>query len=92
MDGPRAAPHSALHLPSLAVALAIMLGATIYPPLLAGADGRADHPLAALLFIAMSAAMVRGVGFVARRTAWRLLFSGWSWAAALALALLRAVS
>lgn len=88
----RDAPRSALHLPSLAVALAIMLATTAYPPLLARPDGRADHALAALLFAAMSAALVRGVGFIPRAALWRLLFSGWGWAAALALALARALT
>ena len=42
--------------------------------------------LAMALFWAMSAGFVRGVGFVPQRWAWRALFSGWSCAAALALA------
>lgn len=92
MDETRSGPRSTLHLPSLGVALSILLGTTIYPPLLAQPDGSADHALAVLLFVAMSAALVRGVGFVPRRAGWRLLFSSWSWAAALALALARALS
>lgn len=92
MDSERPGPRSTLHLPSLGVALAILFATTIYPPLLARADGHADHTLATLLFVAMSAALVRGVGFVPRHAGWRLLFSSWSWAAALALALARALS
>ena len=35
-----------MHLPSLAVALAIMVVGTLYPPLMADAGGHADHRLA----------------------------------------------
>jgi predicted membrane protein len=38
------------------------------------------------LFWAMSSGFVRGVGFVPRARVWRWLFSGWTCAAALALA------
>jgi len=79
-SGPRA------HLPSLAAALAIMVGGTLYPPLMADAAGHADHGLAMALLWAMSAGFVRGVGFVPRRRLWRWLFSGWAVAAALAAA------
>jgi predicted membrane protein len=79
-------PPSRVHLPSLAVALAIMVGGTLYPPLMADAAGRADHGLATALFWAMSAGFVRGVGFVPRATVWRWLFSGWACAAGLLLA------
>lgn len=79
-------PHAALHLPSLGAALAIMLAATLYPPLLADAQGHADHGLAAALFTAMAAGFVRGVGFVPRARLWRWLFSGWACAAALLVA------
>ncbi|NDV12527.1 cyd operon YbgE family protein [Crenobacter caeni] len=50
--------------PLLVVGLALMLGLTVYPALLAGSDGRADHLAALAAFWAMSAAFVRGVGFV----------------------------
>ncbi len=75
-----------VQVPSLAVALFIMVGGTLYPPLMADAVGRADHNLAMALFWAMSAGFVRGVGFVPRAAVWRWLFSGWSCAAALLLA------
>jgi len=81
---PRQPPGT--HLPSLAVALLIMVVGTLYPPLMADATGQADHPLALALFWAMSAGFVRGVGFVPRLWIWRLIFSGWSCAAALLLA------
>ena len=79
-----AAPR--MQLPSLAVALVIMVAGTLYPPLMADAAGKADHNLAMALFWAMSAGFVRGVGFVPRLWVWRALFSGWSCAAALLLA------
>jgi predicted membrane protein len=77
---------AAVHLPSLLVAVAIMLGGSVYPQLFARADGTADHGLAMALFWAMSAGFVRGVGFLPRALVWRLLFSGWSCLAGLLLA------
>ena len=77
---------SRIQLPSLTVALLIMVGGTLYPPLMADAAGKADHNLAMALFWAMSAGFVRGVGFVPRRWIWRAIFSGWACAAALLLA------
>ena len=71
---------------SLLIAVAIMLVCTLYPPLMATPDGKADHGLAMALFTAMSVAFVRGVGFVPRARVWRWLFSGWTCFAALALA------
>ena len=75
-----------VHLPSLLAALAIMLGGSVYPLLFADAQGRADHGLALALFWAMSAGLVRGVGFVPRFPVWRWLFSGWACLAGLLLA------
>jgi hypothetical protein len=49
-----------MHLPSLFVALTIMLGGTLYPPLMADAAGKADHGLALALFLAMSTGLIRG--------------------------------
>lgn len=77
---------SHMHLPSLAAGLLIMVVGTLYPQLMADATGKADHVLAMVLFWAMSAGFVRGVGFVPQRWVWRALFSGWSCAATLALA------
>ncbi|MCZ4312191.1 cyd operon YbgE family protein [Comamonadaceae bacterium G21597-S1] len=85
-SGAGAANTPRMHLPSLLVALAIMIGGTLYPPLMADAAGQADHGLAMLLFWAMSAGFIRGVGFVPRAAVWRWLFSGWSCATALVLA------
>ncbi|MCP1463233.1 MULTISPECIES: cyd operon YbgE family protein [Pseudomonas] len=77
---------SRLHPLSLLIAVAIMLVCTLYPPLMAAPDGKADHGLAMALFTAMSVAFVRGVGFVPRARAWRWLFSGWTCFASLAVA------
>ncbi len=79
-------PTSRIHVLSLVVAVAIMLSCSVYPPLIAAADGNADHALASALFAAMSVAFVKGVGFVPRLFIWRWLFSGWTCLAALALA------
>ena len=77
---------SVMHVPSLFAALAIMLAGTIYPLLLARQNGSVDHGFVLALFWAMSAGLVRGVGFVPRAVRWKLLFSGWSCAAGLLLA------
>lgn len=82
----RPAETARVHWASLSVALLIMLVGSVYPLLFADAQGRADHGLAMALFWAMSAGMVRGVGFVPRHGLWRGLFSGWACALALALA------
>ena len=77
---------SRVHFPALLAALAIMLVGSVYPLLFADASGKADHGLAMALFWAMSAGLIRGVGFVPRWTLWRWLFSGWACCAGLALA------
>ncbi len=69
---------TAVHLPSLAAALFIMLGGTIYPLVFASADGTPDHAFAMAIFWSMSAGLVRGVGFVPVALAWRIVFSGWA--------------
>ncbi|MGM3409844.1 cyd operon YbgE family protein [Ralstonia holmesii] len=80
-----------MHAASLAAGLLVMAVGTVYPYILANRDGHADHGLAILLFWAMSAGLVRGVGFVPRNKVWRVLFSGWACALALTLfGLLRA--
>lgn len=75
-----------LQWPSLLTGLALMLIGTAYPLVFARDNGHADHGLAALLFWAMSAGFVRGVGFVPRHRLWRLLFSGSACLTALTLA------
>jgi len=71
---------------SLAVALAIMVGGSIYPFMFAGQGGGADHGFASAVFWAMSAGLVNGVGFKPRFALWRWLFSGWACLGALMLA------
>ncbi|AOY96421.1 hypothetical protein BKK79_33160 [Cupriavidus sp. USMAA2-4] len=80
------AGQARLHLACLGAALLLMVGATVYPQAMSNAAGQADHGIAALMFWAMSAGFVRGVGFLPRFWLWRWLFSGWACALALALA------
>lgn len=80
-----------IHGASLAAGLIVMAVGTVYPYIVANRDGHADHGLATLLFWAMSAGLVRGVGFIPRHRVWRVLFSGGACALALVLfGLLRA--
>ena len=74
-----------LHLPSLAVGIGLMVAGTVDPRLLANAAGQADHGLAMLVFWAMSAGFVRGVGFMPRLPVLRMILSGWACLLALAL-------
>jgi len=78
--------YHAVHLPSLLVAIVIMLVGTVYPLIFARQDGNANHSLAFALFWSMSAGLVRGVGFVPRAIAWKVLFSAWSCGAGLLMA------
>lgn len=59
----------------LTIAIVITLVLTIYPLVLSKADGKADHLAATLLFWAMSAGFVRGVGFVPKHRILRPLLS-----------------
>lgn len=76
----------ALHWPCLLAGLTLMLAGSTYPFMFARSDGHPDHALALLLFWAMSAGFVRGVGFVPRRRLWQRLFSGWACLTTLGLA------
>lgn len=76
MDTRLARPAPGVRLLPLLAALAIMLGITAWPAALAGPQGDADHWATVALCWAMSAGFVRGVGFVPKNLAWRLLFSG----------------
>ncbi|NDP37921.1 MAG: hypothetical protein GZ093_04115 [Rhodoferax sp.] len=71
---------------SLAVALLIMLGGSVYPLMFTGQGGRVDHGFASAVFWAMSAGLVNGVGFKPKLVLWRWLFSGWACLTALLLA------
>ncbi|HJV26182.1 MAG TPA: cyd operon YbgE family protein [Aromatoleum sp.] len=75
-----------MNFPALLAAILIMLFITAWPGVLTTAKGTADHRAAALLFWAMSARFVSGVGFTPRAAAWRLLFSAPAWLAGIALA------
>lgn len=67
--------RAAIALLPLGLALAIMLGVTVYPALVTDASGRPSHALLMLLCWAMSAGFVRGVGFVPRHPLPRWLLS-----------------
>jgi predicted membrane protein len=60
----------------LLLALLILIVMTILPGMATDAAGAADHTAATLLFGAMSAGFVRGVGFVPRNLIGRVLLSG----------------
>lgn len=79
-----------LHWPCLMAGVALMLVGTAYPLIFARADGRADHGVAMLVFWAMSAGFVRGVGFVPVNRVARWIFSGWSCFGAIGLAIVLA--
>ncbi|HEX5786478.1 MAG TPA: cyd operon YbgE family protein [Burkholderiaceae bacterium] len=73
----------------LLLAVGLMLGITVYPPLFTQPDGHVDHTLATLLLWAMSAGLVAGVGYVPQWRVPRWLLSGPAMAALLLLASLR---
>lgn len=73
----------------LAVALGILGVMTILPGIATDAAGRADHLAAMLLFAAMSAGFVRGVGFIPQHALPRWLLSAPACLLYLALAVLR---
>lgn len=73
----------------LFIALALMLLLTVLPGLATNHHGQADHPAALLIFWAMSAGFVRGVGFIPRHIWPRLLLSGLACGFALLLASVR---
>jgi predicted membrane protein len=91
VDAPAPAVGCVRPLP-LAAAVAIVVGVTVYPQLLADAAGRADHLATLALCWAMSAGFVRGVGFRPQRLVPRALFSGWAVAAGIVIAALRLLS
>jgi predicted membrane protein len=88
VDAEHTEPAASLHLPCLLAGLALMLVGSVDPRLFADSQGRPDHAVAGLAMWAMSAGIVRGVGFVPRHRAWRLLFSGWACLLALVAAVL----
>lgn len=67
-----------IHLPLLCLGIIIMLIGSIFPWIFADANGHAHHGIAMVLFWAMSASIVRGVGFIPNNNIARWLFSGWA--------------
>lgn len=80
--------NPSIKLPSLLVAVSIMLVISLYPPIAADGAGKADHGLTMALLWAMSSGFVNGVGFVPRLSPLRWIFSGWACGAAVATAAL----
>jgi predicted membrane protein len=68
------------------MALAIMVGGSVYPFMFAGQEGGVDHKFVTAIFWAMSAGLVNGVGFIPRFWLWRWIFSGWACLASLLMA------
>jgi predicted membrane protein len=73
----------------LGIALILLVLMTILPSVATDAHGKADHPAALLIFWAMSAGFVRGVGFIPLHWLPRLLLSGYACTISLALAFVR---
>lgn len=84
-------PHtsSGWNFPALFIGVAVTLVMTVYPFAASRANGTPDMLAAALLFWAMSAGFVRGLGFIPRLLPLRLLFSLPASLVALAAALFR---
>jgi predicted membrane protein len=74
-DEQRVEVNNPMHLPSLFLAVLIMVVGTVYPPLMTNHLGQADHGIAFALLYAMAAGFVRGVGFVPVALVWRTMFS-----------------
>jgi predicted membrane protein len=70
--------ESRVHALSLAVGLILMGAVTADPRLLASATGRPDHLLALMVAWAMTAGLVRGVGFIPRAGWIRRMLSGYA--------------
>ena len=80
--------QAGLHWPCLLAAIVLMLLGSVAPVYLADAQGRTHHGFALLVFWAMSAGFVRGVGFIPQARLWRWLFSSGACGIALVSALL----
>ena len=87
MSAPQPAPAAVAWLP-LGIACSIAAIVSVYPQA-AMVGGRADHLAATLLFWAMSAGFVRGVGFAPLHRGARVLLSTGACLASLAFAGLR---
>lgn len=67
-----------MNLPLLLIGIAIMLVGSLFPWIFTDGTGKAHHGIAMCLFWAMSAAIVRGVGFIPLHIVPRVLLSGWA--------------
>lgn len=72
----------------LLVGIGIMLIGSTFPIIFTNAAGKADHGIAMALFWAMSAAIIRGVGYLPNITVFKWLFSGWAVVVGLGIAFL----
>ncbi len=70
--------ENSINLFLLLIGIAIMLVGSTFPVVFTNAQGQADHGIASLLFWSMSAALVRGVGFIPNNRILRWLFSAWA--------------
>jgi predicted membrane protein len=68
-------PVGGWNLPALLTAIAVTLVLTVYPHVAVRQNGSPDMIAAALLFYAMSAGFVRGVGFIPRNRIARAMLS-----------------
>lgn len=89
---PTRSSRPGLALLPLAVALVLMFALSVYPPLVIGRNGQADHLALGLLCWSMAAGFTRGVGLIPQRRIPRLLLSAWACLLPLALAILRLAS
>ena len=68
-------PGGGWNFPALMTGIAVTLVLTVYPHAAVRADGSPDMAAAALLFWAMSAGFVRGLGFIPPTLVLRLMLS-----------------
>lgn len=69
-------PGAGIALLPLAIGLTLLVVMTVLPSLATDRQGHADHTSALLIFWAMSAGFVRGVGFIPKHRLARWILSG----------------
>ena len=89
---PSPPPQGGWSLPALLIGVAVTVGMTVYPHAVSRPDGSPDMLAATLLFWAMSAGFVRGVGFVPNFLILRAILSLPAALAALTVAIWRIAS